>query len=202
MLLRSPPVLWHRVAWHQWHHAAFILLAGTSPFSAPRAKRAEADAARNQLRLAASDHITLIRTFELWHAAKANGREKAFCAEHWVSSRVMREVDKARSLFLKVLVNLNFHDGNEHGIANANRTSVPALQVRCHPDVLSRAYLLFAGNAMRWSLSKRGRGVSSAHSRALSSCLVRSKPQNRSITTRKVVQSPQLLRWPCPHFIH
>ena len=129
--LPSLPLLWPKVSLLFSHISQLrLLLTGASPFSAPRAKRAEADAARNKLRLAASDQITLIRTFELWNAAKNKGNEKRFCSDHWVSQRVMREVDKARSLFIRVLVNLNFHDGNEHGVANANRTSVPALQVK------------------------------------------------------------------------
>ena len=102
--------------------------AGSSPFSAPRAMRAEADAAREKLRLACSDHITLVRTFELWYAARANGKQDAFCKEHWVSKRVMNEVQKTRNQYLRTLQGLQLHDGHEDGVFNANRTSVAALQ--------------------------------------------------------------------------
>eukprot|EP00656_Telonema_subtile_P040587 TRINITY_DN45673_c0_g2_i1.p1 TRINITY_DN45673_c0_g2~~TRINITY_DN45673_c0_g2_i1.p1 ORF type:complete len:441 (+),score=121.55 TRINITY_DN45673_c0_g2_i1:111-1433(+) len=107
---------------------ASFMSQGSSPFSAPRAKRAEADAAKAKLQLACSDHITHVRVFEQWHAAKANGREQDFCAKNWVSSRVLREVDRARGQLLRILTELRFHDGHEQGVFNANRTSVAALQ--------------------------------------------------------------------------
>lgn len=74
------------------------------PFMRPLAARAQADAARLKLAAGAnSDHIILVHAFDQWQAARADGKERDWCMQHFVSWRTMNIVERSRSKLVLAL---------------------------------------------------------------------------------------------------
>ena len=66
----------------------------------PYQKRA-AVAARKKLAAGTySDHMTLLRAFQLWQRARADGWERAFCEKHFISGAIMEMVLGMRTQLL------------------------------------------------------------------------------------------------------
>jgi hypothetical protein len=83
-------------------------LSFRSPFVAPFEKREEADKARKAFAVGRSDHLTLLKAFDGWVAAKARGAERQFCLTHFLSANAMRMIAQSKRQFVDLLLEIGF----------------------------------------------------------------------------------------------
>jgi hypothetical protein len=83
-------------------------LSFRSPFVAPFEKREEADKARKAFAVGRSDHLTLLKAFDGWVAAKARGAERQYCMTHYLSANAMRMIAQSKRQFVDLLLEIGF----------------------------------------------------------------------------------------------
>ncbi|XP_063233748.1 3'-5' RNA helicase YTHDC2-like isoform X2 [Bacillus rossius redtenbacheri] len=86
-------------------------LAHRDPFLLPTLPSFKRSAILIKKKLASgsfSDHMTLLRAFQMWQQARTNGWERAFCEKHFVSSATMEMVVGMRTQLLGQLRALGF----------------------------------------------------------------------------------------------
>ena len=59
-----------------------------SPFMSPVDKRELADATKREFALENSDHLTLLKAYDGWQAARAAGQERPFLNRNFLSRQV------------------------------------------------------------------------------------------------------------------
>ena len=88
-----------------------------SPFMAPIDKREEADKVRKAMGLMHSDHLTTLRAFDGWQAAKALGRREAssYCQQNFLSRNTLEMIEEMREQFRTLLAAIGFIPAGRDG---------------------------------------------------------------------------------------
>jgi ATP-dependent RNA helicase DHX57 len=111
--------------------AIAALMSNKSPFVAPLEKREAADAARAKFACFQSDHITLLRAFEGWRAARLEGRsaENEYVSTNFLSRAVLETAEDACGEYMNALVENGFVAGAAVGRRVRGKASwtVPAV---------------------------------------------------------------------------
>eukprot|EP00052_Salpingoeca_macrocollata_P022794 m.199119 g.199119 ORF g.199119 m.199119 type:complete len:428 (+) comp21894_c0_seq1:135-1418(+) len=95
-------------------------LSFRDPFVIPLNKQQEADRVRKMLAAdTKSDHLTFLRAFDGWMQARAAGREKDFCWQHFLSSNTLNMISHMKQQFAELLVDIGFVD--KQRVAEHNR---------------------------------------------------------------------------------
>ena len=79
-----------------------------SPFVAPFEKRDEADKLRRKFAVHKSDHLTLLKAYNGWLAAREQGKERQYCQTNFLSVQTLRMITQMKRQFLDLLVEIGF----------------------------------------------------------------------------------------------
>jgi len=83
-------------------------LSSRSPFVAPFDKRAEADAAKREMTLGFSDHLTLLAAYDSWNEVRGSRAEWPFLRESFLSRNTLVMIEQMRDQFRSLLADIGF----------------------------------------------------------------------------------------------
>ncbi len=79
-----------------------------SPFYAPIDKRELADDMRKRFTEEASDHITVLKAYRGWLAAKARGEERVYANKYFLSLQTLQTMRDMKRQFIELLAEIGF----------------------------------------------------------------------------------------------
>ena len=85
-------------------------MSGRSPFRAPMDKRGEADARKQALKWANSDHLTLVRVYNEWRSLHGSA-QRSYAQQNFISYDTMRTIGDLRKDYAAVLADIGFLPG-------------------------------------------------------------------------------------------
>eukprot|EP00743_Colponemidia_sp_Colp-15_P011885 GILK01013374.1.p1 GENE.GILK01013374.1~~GILK01013374.1.p1 ORF type:complete len:1410 (+),score=317.13 GILK01013374.1:560-4231(+) len=106
------------------------MLSCPSPFSAPMGQREEANKAKQSLAWGRSDHLTMVRAYNEWKAAKKKGTsvEMEFCRSMFLSKSRLEQISDVRKQFRDELRELGFEvEDRPDALCNQNANSVKVI---------------------------------------------------------------------------
>lgn len=76
----------------------------------------QADACKKSFAQGESDHLTLLRAFNSWTRARAEGRsaERTFLSDNFLSRNTLGMIEKMKNQFRKLLREIGFYDRRDH----------------------------------------------------------------------------------------
>ncbi|KAK7093940.1 hypothetical protein V1264_007619 [Littorina saxatilis] len=81
-----------------------------SPFVVPLSRRDEANAAKQSLATAASDHLTVYRAYLGWTQARSQGRgaETQFCSRYYLKRNTLLDIENVKNDLIKLVYSIGF----------------------------------------------------------------------------------------------
>eukprot|EP00742_Colponemidia_sp_Colp-10_P012008 GILJ01013424.1.p1 GENE.GILJ01013424.1~~GILJ01013424.1.p1 ORF type:complete len:1443 (+),score=258.53 GILJ01013424.1:102-4331(+) len=106
------------------------MLSCPSPFFAPMSQREEANKAKQSLAWGRPDHLTMVRAYNEWKAAKKKGTsvEMEFCRTMFLSKSRLEQISDVRKQFRDELRELGFEvEDRPDALCNQNSNSVKVI---------------------------------------------------------------------------
>ncbi|BFZ23488.1 hypothetical protein BsWGS_26527 [Bradybaena similaris] len=99
-----------------------------SPFVVPLSKRSEADAAKEALSVAFSDHITLYKAYQGWYSARRESRsaENSYLSKYFLKRSTLLDIENVKNDLMRLVRSIGFDNQTEETTFRSSTKVPPA----------------------------------------------------------------------------